>query len=313
MLVPLVVAVLAMMVVGVGCTRNAPEATRLPAEAWADAIRIDNGKVELVVVPSIGRIMHFGLIGDENLLWVNPELLGKPVRPSKDWLNFGGDKAWVWPQARWDELSTSGWPPPRLFDPGRWSAELVGGQVALVSQVDRELGLRIRREISLIPGRPAARVVTVVERVGPRGRDVSTQPSSDAPFAAWVVTQTPAPDELFVPSSVPTTRPWASMSRKPNPRFVEPVAGGFRIHPTPEAQKAGFDESELVARIGRNRLVQRIVGTSDGAYLEPTDRAQVYTHDFDESGKPQYIELEFTAPPADRSELVVEWTIERVK
>lgn len=310
---PFAVSVVLLSATGVGCARLLPESKSLPAETWPDAIRLSNGEVELVVVPSIGRIMHFGLTGGENLLWINPKLLGLPVRDVKHWQDFGGDKAWVWPQARWNELSMTNWPPPKLLDPGRWSVERIGGHVVLVSDVDRELGLRIRRDIALVAGRPTARIVTVVERVGPRGAGFSTQPSSDAPFAAWVIAQIPTPDELLVPSNVSSSRPWVPMSARPDPRFVEAVSGGFRIHPMPSAQKAGFDASELAARFGELRLVQRIVGVSEGVYLEPTDRAQVYASEHGAPGKAEYVELEFTAPPGQRSELVVEWTVERAK
>ena len=37
-------------------------------EGWARSIEIANPDVRLVVVPAIGRIMHYGFVGGENIL-----------------------------------------------------------------------------------------------------------------------------------------------------------------------------------------------------------------------------------------------------
>ena len=37
---------------------------RVEYKGWTDAVYLSNGEVELVVVPQIGRIMHYGFKGD---------------------------------------------------------------------------------------------------------------------------------------------------------------------------------------------------------------------------------------------------------
>ena len=70
-------------------------------EGWANSIEIANPDVRVVVVPAIGRIMHYGLVGGENILWSDPKLHGQVLpdgQPNVDgegqytWTNFGGDK-----------------------------------------------------------------------------------------------------------------------------------------------------------------------------------------------------------------------------
>ena len=46
-------------------------------EGWANSIEIANPDVRVVVVPAIGRIMHYGLAGGENILWSDPKLHGQ--------------------------------------------------------------------------------------------------------------------------------------------------------------------------------------------------------------------------------------------
>lgn len=67
---------------------------RVSYKGWQDCYRLSNGTVEVVVVPSVARIMHYGFFGEPNVLWVNPATEGVPVKPG-EWPNHGGDKAWV--------------------------------------------------------------------------------------------------------------------------------------------------------------------------------------------------------------------------
>ena len=49
-------------------------------EGWARSIEIANPDVRVVVVPAIGRIMYYGFVGGENILWSDPELHGQCAR-----------------------------------------------------------------------------------------------------------------------------------------------------------------------------------------------------------------------------------------
>ncbi|MBN2201591.1 hypothetical protein JW777_06550 [bacterium] len=43
---------------------------------WRDSVDIRNAECRVVVVPAIGRIMHYGFRDGENMLWENPALSG---------------------------------------------------------------------------------------------------------------------------------------------------------------------------------------------------------------------------------------------
>ena len=78
--------------------------TARPWEGWTDALVVANGIVEVVVVPSIGRIMEFRMAGEMNgPFWHDAALHGQPVDPG------GGERAYV-------ELETLG--PMALLKPG---------------------------------------------------------------------------------------------------------------------------------------------------------------------------------------------------
>jgi hypothetical protein len=97
----------------IGCgQRNDSPATRV---AWtisryrdlARAVRLTNGTAELICRPiDRRRIMRYGLIGGENILWENPTASDK---------NFGGDKAWPGRRATGSSLIGADWPPPDAY------------------------------------------------------------------------------------------------------------------------------------------------------------------------------------------------------
>lgn len=116
----------------------------VPYHGWNNAIRISNGTVDLVVVPSVGRVMFYGYSGHENVLWENAKLAGDTSGgDSRKWVNFGGDKVWMAPQSGWQ------WPPDATIDAGPYDVELLANGVRLTSQPGRTWGIKVSRDIKL--------------------------------------------------------------------------------------------------------------------------------------------------------------------
>src|SRR5208283_4546855 len=81
---------------------------------FADGIRITNGAIEAIVVPSIGgRLMRFAMLGGNNVLWENPTV---PLSQAGHSGNWGGEKSWPWPQDQWLQRTGQAWPPPPESD-----------------------------------------------------------------------------------------------------------------------------------------------------------------------------------------------------
>ena len=131
---------------------------------WSDAVILSNGRVEAVLVPSVGRWMQFRRAGANNgPFWENPSLAGKSM-PAKPWEashgSFGGDKTWPAPQSAWN------WPPPDVFDATPLSFRVPGdGSVVLASSVSPRYGIRTERRFSLQSGSDTVEVTTTYEKV----------------------------------------------------------------------------------------------------------------------------------------------------
>ncbi len=79
--------------------------TNVVYNGWSNSYIINNGIVQAVVVPAIGRVMQFGFIGDEGVFWENRSLDGKFGNWEQPWSNFGGDKAWPAPESDWSKFT----------------------------------------------------------------------------------------------------------------------------------------------------------------------------------------------------------------
>jgi hypothetical protein len=173
--------------------------------AWK-AIVLRNRVAEIVVVPDIGRVMRFHALDAKGEsasgpFWHDARIkLDKRIEPDAEgWTNYGGDKAWPAPQADWARITGHGWPPPKAFDAQPFTATVKARKVQLVSAVDRDYGLRMRRTIGLDSRKPVMTIETAYEKV--RGQPVHV--------GVWTITQLKAPERVFI------LLPWQERSALP--------------------------------------------------------------------------------------------------
>lgn len=161
-----------------------PTGVRLDATGygpWPNAHLVASTVAEVVVVPEIGRVMQFRLAGDhDGPLWDNAALA--VAEGSAVWRNYGGDKAWPAPQAKWEEQTGSSWPPPRGFDGAGCVARRDGASLVLESPTDADFGISVERRITL---EAASARLTITTRY-------RKHEGSPVEVAVWVVTQVKA-------------------------------------------------------------------------------------------------------------------------
>jgi len=169
-------------------------------QGW-EALRLGNGIIDLIVVPSIGgRILQLRLAGEE-YLYVNPRHLGRVYRANENhsgagWKNYGGSKVWPAPQGWLSDFEWPG-PPDPILDGGNYAWEIIESEpshiaLMLTSPADEYTGLTFRREIRL-----SADSATV--RIRHRMCNTSLRPVR---WAIWQVTQQVAGPSfaVFVPA-----------------------------------------------------------------------------------------------------------------
>ncbi|MEM6332239.1 MAG: hypothetical protein AAF823_02750 [Planctomycetota bacterium] len=281
--------------------------TQTPA---GEARGVISEALEVAVVGETGRVMFFGKRGGENAMW-----LGDIDPAAEGWKNWGGDKAWWWPQDRWGEVLGDGreWPPPVAIDGSAWEVmgPSAGGKIGMQSPVDEALGASLARRFAVYPDEPAMLVDTALvpaAGVGLAGEDGAlpawavpwtvTQVPTDGPVYARLIEGVDAGDEGWVQTmmgeatetSVVAGR-WVAIARLSGKGYV----------------KIGLDADALAVELADGSwLVQRYVGSASGGGFEPAERAQVFQND-------RYVELEFIGPsdggPGSRV-FTLEWRLE---
>jgi hypothetical protein len=265
---------------------------------WTDAVRMTNGEYELIVVPQIARIMKYGRMGGENLLWVNDELVpenaGEAATESEEWQNFGGYKLWPAPQKDWN------WPPDWSLDRGPCKAELLpDGSVKLIGKPSPAVGIRFDRIITLAaPGDEFMSRVQLQQIV----TNVSDEPVTTS---IWDVTQVKDECVGFVPllprgeyRTWDGAMPDAQWSRLGDMAFVKPMGIDGKLF---------FDgEPGFLGCLWKDQVYVKVLELSDAAPPEPETPREVYT------GSQGYIELECVGPavtlqPGESSAFKVDW------
>lgn len=171
---------------------------------WKDSVEIVNAECRVVVVPAVGRILHYGFRDGENLLWENPALSGNrlPDPESADfsdateWLNFGGDKVWPMEQTRWPAVNGRAWPPDPWFDGAPHEVRLTDDGCVITGPVSRFNGGRSVREIGLAASGTALSIRQRIEKIRP----VPSEAGRPLRFTNWNVTQIRKPERILFPA-----------------------------------------------------------------------------------------------------------------
>lgn len=156
-------------------------AERIDFHGW-QAVKLNNGLVEAVVVPDVGgRIVAYDL-GPYPFLWMDKRLAGRLFSPEENmgdgslgaWKNYGGSKTWPAPQG-WDNEDQWHGPPDPVLDTGRFALETLeaapdGATVRVRSPKDPRTGVQIARQLTLYPGGTRATLHLEMKNVSDRKR-----------------------------------------------------------------------------------------------------------------------------------------------
>ena len=269
--------------------RAAPDAAAVTVataqnhRGWTDAIILRNATVEVVVVPSVGRVMQFRFVGDPaGPFWENAKLAGRPM-PAEPWKtahgSFGGDKTWPAPQSAWN------WPPPPAFDAAAHAARIEPDHsITLTSPADPRSGFRATRRIILDPTAPILRIATTYEKVSGEPR----------PVAAWVVAQLRDPVAIFMP--VPPhsifAAGYASTWKSPE-ATLRREGDWLRLTRSPTvSQKTGNDGTDLIWTDERQLLRISVPRVAGADYTHGGCSVEVYTN----ADPVPYVEFETLGP-----------------
>ncbi len=265
---------------------------------WDNAISVNNGVVQAIIVPTIGRVQQFQFVGDtNNAFWENPSFFGQ--NPFPRFKDFGGDKAWPAPQNSW----RPNWPPSD-FDTMTNAATISNGVVTIVRAVDSRFGIRSTRIIELVANQPVMRIRTIFERVAAPSQ--SSLLTSN--IAIWIDCQASVSmnSRCYVP--VPSPSIFTNGFTLTGDAFFGPTLpptyaqtnGLISLGPdTAGSHKVGFDSGTLVL-VGTNLSLRMEAPRVPGVpYTSGGCSAEVYTAKFEPASPFFELELLSPAPPLE--------------
>lgn len=258
---------------------------------WNGSYELDNGLVKVVVVPAIGRIMHYGFTDGDNVLWHDPSYYGKTLPygqrlPNNEWANFGGDKVWPTEQSQFPAINGHAWPPDHWFDGGAHQAEEIANGVKITSQVSKYCGAFVEREIALDPNSSELVIKQTIKKVR-EAENASVEPID---FTIWNVTQIRSPQMALLnlnPSSSLPNRIYTWSQEAASHLSVSGDVAAFV--PGSNSQKVGADSDYWLGAIVDNVVIGEFFRLQNGAYPDGGLSAEVYT-------EPRYTELELLSP-----------------
>jgi hypothetical protein len=253
---------------------------------WENSLLLSNGKIEVIVVPAIGRVMQARFAAEEDgPFWENRALDGrKPDPASSDWGNFGGDKTWPAPQSDWPSVTPRGWPPPPAFDSMPARAEIVGDTVVMTTAVDKDYGIRAERRIRLLPDQAGFTITTTYRKVeGPPRR-----------AGVWVITQLKDPAGVYIQIPANTIFPSGYDSQSDKPPLGLAVANGTVSlrRGSKDPGKIGTDANGILWIGPRWDLLVESPRQPGQTYPDGGSSAEVYTN----PDTAPYVELELLGP-----------------
>ncbi len=269
--------------------------TKRSFHGW-EALVLRNRVAEVTVVPGIGRIMQFALLGGAGSdaasgpLWSHPGIGPALGGDENGWINLGGDKAWPAPQSRWEEIAGKGWPPPKTFDASPYEGRIVGDTVELLSPVDPAYGLRVRRTIALAPDKPIVTVETSYEKLA--GQPLRA--------GVWTITQLVSPERIFMRLPAHSTFAGGFAQRLPTrPKDLSVEGRLLSLSRDPAAKTMVVSDGDALLWLGgaAHLLIETVADAHDPADEWPDGaHAQIYTSS--DEALP-YVELELLSPLRD--------------
>lgn len=234
-------------------------------KGWAKAVQLTNNEIKLVVVPQIGRIIHFSYINEENLLYENSELEGQTFSAEKPYkvdselthAGFGGDRIWPTKQDDFEKMNGSRGLSDPWIDGSEWEYELVKNGVKITSRVSDYIGTKVTRVITLDKKGATVNIQQKMEKVK-LGKQKNIEP---IPVTLWNLSKVANPEFGILPLSENSIfkngiefQKWPDNTNSAPKNYSEHGNVGQLI-PVPKiSQKMGADSKGWVAGVYKDKV-----------------------------------------------------------
>ena len=172
-------------------------------KGWKDAIELRNEKVCLVIVPQIGRIMHYSFIDDKNVLYENSNLTGLVLKQGEAFIengqpispNIGGDRVYPCSENYFEMITGSRRLSDQWINNGPYSYTIIEDGVRIESPISPLLGVKMIRTIQLNPNSTKVKIKQELLKVNHAKNELFDR----IPMTIWNLTQIRPTKSMWVP------------------------------------------------------------------------------------------------------------------
>jgi hypothetical protein len=129
----------------------------VPYKGWKKTIEISNSEIKILVVPATGRIMYYGFVGGENVLYENSALEGVLFNTGEYYNgndeiqapNVGGNRVLPCSEDYFHVLTGSRHIPDPFINASSYDVTFLKNGIVLESPISKILGVQIQRTITI--------------------------------------------------------------------------------------------------------------------------------------------------------------------
>lgn len=292
-------------------------------KGWNNAVQLTNADIKLVVVPHIGRIIHFSYINEKNLLYENSEFEGQVFSAEKPYnvngklarASFGGDRIWPTKQDDFESLNGSRALSDPWIDGSEWKYARVKGGVKITSRVSNYLGVKVTRIITLNKKGATVNIQQKMEKVK-LGYQKKFEP---IPVTIWSLSKVKNPEFGLLPLSENSIfensiefQEWPDTINSASKNYSRHGNVGQLVPMPNQPQKMGTDSRGWVAGVYDDKVFgQFFKFDKNETYPDGGTSATIYTCN-------DYTELECLSPErklkvGEILEHNIKWKLKRIQ
>lgn len=292
-------------------------------KGWDNAVLLTNSDIKLVVVPQIGRIIHFSYLNEKNLLYENPKFEGQVFSAEKPYkvdgefarASFGGDRIWPTKQDDFETINGSRGLSDPWLDGYEWEYALIKDGVKITSRVSDYLGVKATRIITLDKKGATVNIHQKMEKVK-LGEQKNLEP---IPVTIWSLSKVKNPEFGILPLSKNSIfensiefQEWPDTINSAPKNYSKHGNVGQLIPMPNQPQKMGTDSKGWVAGVYHDKVFgQFFAFDKSETYPDGGTSATIYTCT-------DYTELECLSPEkklkvGETIEHNIQWKLKRIQ
>ncbi len=291
-------------------------------KGWKNAVELKNGLVCLVVVPQVGRIIHYGFDNEENVLFVNKEMAGATFKEGEVYLKdgkpaspfLGGDKVWTSSEEYFHLLNGSRFIADQWIEQGPYSFKILEKGVKIESPVSKIQGVKYTRIITLEENTTVVKIEQELEKV----HKAKSAELDSIPLCIWNLTKIKPHKTAWLPLNMKSVFkdgyiiPYWPDAKNYATDNVEVQDGLIKLNAiNGNAQKIGADAMGWVAGfMGEALMIERFKMDNNAEYPDGGTSATIFSC-------PEFSELECLSPQevlkiGEKMEYDIEWELIKV-